>query len=148
MNFDRHASSGYMANWAARLFAKAIDTRLRPLGLTSAYMPVFFALIEHGELSQRALTEAAAVEQPTMAATLQRMARDGLVEKRPDPADGRGALYRLSKHGKEMSEKAREHGRAVHAAALEGMSEDERTAMLAALARVVANLDDLIRKDG
>lgn len=146
MNFERHHSSGYMTNWAARLFAKAIDMHLRPLGLSAAYMPVFFALVRGDELSQRALTEAASVEQPTMAATLRRMERDGLLERRPDPSDGRGTLYRLSERGIAMAGKAREHGRDVHAAALEGISEAESAAMLATLARVVANLERLTAK--
>lgn len=141
MNFDRGASAGYMSNWAARLFAKAIDVRLKPLGLSAAYMPVFFALVRGEELSQRALTAAAAVEQPTMAATLKRMERDGLLEKRPDPADGRGTLYRLSGRGMEMTAKVREYGRAINAAALEGLSEAESAAMLAALSKIVGNLE-------
>lgn len=141
MNFDRSASSGYMANWAARLFAKAIDVRLRPLGLSAAYMPVFFALVRGEELSQRALAEAASVEQPTMAATLKRMARDGLLVKRADPDDGRGSLYRLSEKGAEMSARVREAGREVNAAALAGMEDAESAALLAALGRVTANLE-------
>jgi MarR family transcriptional regulator for hemolysin len=141
MNFDRNASTGYMANWAARLFARAIDIRLKPLGLSAAYMPVLFALVRGEELSQRALTAAAAVEQPTMAATLQRMERDGLLTKRADPGDGRATLYRLSDQGVAMSAQVRQFGRAINAAALEGLSDDESAAMLAALTKVVGNLE-------
>lgn len=141
MNFDRNASAGYMSNWTARLFAKAIDTRLKPLGLSAAYMPIFFALVGGEELSQRALADAAAVEQPTMAATLKRMERDGLLERRNDASDGRVVLYRLSAHGLSVSAKVREFGRAINAAALEGLSEAEREAMLSALAKIVGNLE-------
>jgi len=141
MNFDRHASTGYMTNWCARLFARAIDTKLKPLGLAAAYMPIFFALVRGEELSQRALTEAASVEQPTMAATLKRMERDGLLEKRPDPADGRGTLYRLSARGMEMSATVRNFGREINAAALEGIDDVQAEAMLAALAKVAGNLE-------
>lgn len=147
MNFDRSASAGYMSNWAARLFARAIDVKLKPLGLSSAYMPVFFALVRGEELSQRALVAAAAVEQPTMAATLKRMERDGLLEKRPDPADGRGMLYRLSERGADVAAGVRNHGRAINAAALEGLSEAERTAMLAALGKIVGNLERWIEEN-
>lgn len=140
MQFDRDRSSGYMTNWAARLFARAIDLRLRPLGLSSAYMPVIFSLA-HGEaLSQRALTLAAAIEQPTMAATLKRMERDGLVVKRPDPNDGRGALYSLSPQGMELTQKVRAAGHAVNDRAMRGLSEAERRAYLDLLGRVVRNL--------
>ncbi len=141
MNFDRGQSSGYMTNWAARLFAKAIDARLKPLGLSSGYMPVFFALARGAELSQRALTEAASIEQPTMAATLSRMERDGLVSRRADPADRRSTLYALSDKGRQMSEKVREAGRSINAEALAGMSDDEQAAYLALLGRVVKNLE-------
>lgn len=140
MRFIRERSSGYMTNWAARLFARAIDLRLRPLGLSSAYMPVIFALA-HGEaLSQRALAEAASIEQPTMAATLARMERDGLVVKRPDPGDRRASLYSLAPRGKEMTERVRAAGHAVNAAAMDGLSGAEREAYLDLLGKVVANL--------
>lgn len=140
MQFDRVRSSGYMTNWAARLFARAIDLRLKPLGLSSAYMPVIFALA-HGEaLSQRALTLAAAIEQPTMAGTLKRMERDGLVIRQPDPKDGRGALYSLSPAGMELTQKVRAAGHAVNDQAMRGLSEAEQRAYLDLLGKVVGNL--------
>ena len=144
MNFERAASSGYMANWAARLFARAMDVRLKPLGLSSAYMPIFFALARGAELSQRALVEAAAVEQPTMAATLKRMERDGLIERRPDPADGRGALYRLSSKGKEISARVREAGHEVNAAALRGLDDAEAAEWLSTTGRIIGNLEECL----
>jgi DNA-binding MarR family transcriptional regulator len=145
MQFVREKSSGYMTNWAARLFARAIDARLKPLGLSSAYMPVIFALARGEALSQRALTEAASIEQPTMAATLARMERDGLVAKRPDANDRRSQLYSLTPAGMELTEKVRAAGHAVNAAAMEGLSDDEREAYLALLGKVVANLEKTTR---
>lgn len=141
MNFDRTASTGYMTNWAARMFARAIDSRLRPLGLSSGYMPVIFALANGAALSQRALTAAAAIEQPTMAATLSRMERDGLIEKRPDPGDRRSTLYSLSRAGLDMTTQVRAAGQAVNAAAMEGLSAAEREQYLRLLARVIDNLE-------
>ena len=141
MDFDRYTSSGYMTNWAARLFARAIDRRLKPLGLSSAHMPVFFALARGRELSQRQLVEAASVEQPTMASTLQRMDRDGLLSKRASPEDRRSTLYRLSEKGLAMMDQVRAAGHEVNALALSGMDEAEQTAYLALLAKAVGNLE-------
>ena len=143
MFYDRFRSSGYMTNWTARLLARAIDTRLRPIGMSSGYMPVMFALAHGASLSQRALTEFAAIEQPTMAATLARMERDGR-----DPADGRAWLYTLSDAGTAKSVKVREAGLEVNEAALAGMTPDERETFLATLARVVANLEKFIGDAG
>jgi len=141
MFYDRHRSTGYMTNWTARLLARAIDTRLKPIGMSSGYMPVMFALAHGAELSQRALVEFASIEQPTMAATLSRMERDGLIVRRPDPGDRRAWLYSLSEVGLEKSVAVREAGRSINEAALAGLSEVERDAFLAALAKVVSNLE-------
>lgn len=144
MFYDRFQSSGYMTNWAARMLARAIDMRLKPIGMSSGYMPVMFALAHGAALSQRALAEFAAIEQPTMAATLSRMERDGLILRRPDPRDGRAWLYSLSETGLRKSVKVREGGREVNEAALSGMSPPEREAFLAALAKVVSNLENFL----
>jgi len=146
MFFERGKSSGYMTNWAARLFARAIDLKLKPLGLSSAYMPVIFALAKGERLSQRALTLAAAIEQPTMAATLARMLRDGLVVKQPDPKDGRAVLYALSERGAQLTAEVRGAGHSVNDAAFAGLSEAEQAQFMATLGKVVHNLEQLVAR--
>lgn len=140
VRIGRDKSAGYMVNWAARLFARAIDRRLRPLGLSSAHMPVMFALGDGREMSQKALALAASIEQPTMAATLARMERDRLVQRRPDPADRRAALFSLTPFAAEKADAACAAAIEVNDVALCGMTPAERAAFLAMLARVVANL--------
>ena len=83
-------------NWAARLFRRLADQRLEPLGLSSGHLPVLTALMESEPMSQKALTERAAIEQPTMAATLGRMERDGIIERKPDPHDKRSFRFSLA----------------------------------------------------
>jgi len=141
MQFDRDKSAGYMTNWAARLFARAIDRRLKPVGLSCAHMPVMFALGDGRELSQKALAEAAAIEQPTMAATLSRMERDGLVQRRPDPRDRRAALFSLTPQAREKTGAVLAAAREVNARALGALDAAERALFLDMLARVVAALD-------
>ena len=60
--------------------------------VAAGYLPVFFALAA----TQTALASLAAIEQPTMAATLTRMERDSLIHRRPDPQDGRSSLISLT----------------------------------------------------
>lgn len=138
---DPHRSAGYMTNWAARLFARVMDKRLKPLGMSSGQMPVFFALSARPALSQKQLAEAAATEQPTMAATLARMQRDGLLVKRPNPKDGRSALYSLSPEALEKSGEIRAAVEEINAAALSGLNENERANYLAIMAKVVGTLE-------
>ena len=62
----------------------------------SEQLPVFFALADGKPQPQRELVRLAAVEQSTMAKTLARMERDGLIQRTPDPNDRRSALISLS----------------------------------------------------
>ena len=57
-------------------------------------------------LSQTALARWASVEQPTMANTLNRMERDGLIVRTPDPDDRRSALISLTKLGRQRASEA------------------------------------------
>ena len=59
-------------------------------------VPVFAAIGDGSAMTQKALAAQAVVEQPTMAATLSRMVRDGLVARLPNPKDARSALVSLT----------------------------------------------------
>ena len=144
MAVDPLQSIGYMANWSARLFARAMETRLRPLGLSPGQLPLFFALAANGPMSQKALLQIIGIEQPTMAATLARMERDGLVHRESDPRDGRSSFYSLTP-------KAAQHAVAVERAvndingiALEGVNEADRKVVLRVLNSAVESMKKLL----
>jgi len=85
-----------LINQYARVMAKQVDERLRPLGVTASQLPVLVALKGGGRLTQKALAETTGVEQPSMAQLLARMERDGLVRREPSPTDGRSSLVSLT----------------------------------------------------
>jgi DNA-binding MarR family transcriptional regulator len=143
MPFDRTRSAGYLTNWAARLFARAMDRRLAGSGVNAAYMPVFFALIAGPPLSQKELARQASVEQPTMAATLSRMERDGLLVRSPDPADRRSTLHALSPAAREKMKLVAAAGMGVNAEALSDLSEAEQVQFYDMLQRVVSRLEQM-----
>ncbi|HVV95406.1 MAG TPA: MarR family transcriptional regulator [Hyphomicrobiales bacterium] len=93
---DDDLSMGYLVHWAGRLLRRLADRKLKAIGLTSGHLPVVNALAQAEPMSQKALAEWASIEQPTMAATLARMERDGIVERRPDARDRRVALFSLT----------------------------------------------------
>lgn len=140
MTLDRHRSAGYMTNWGARLFATAIERRLKPRGIAAAYLPVFFALDAGRALTQKELAIAAAVEQPTMAATLARMERDGLIRRSPDPADGRSSSIALTETALQEVDAVRRATEEVNEVALAELDESERAAFLDMLGRVISAL--------
>jgi DNA-binding MarR family transcriptional regulator len=119
-------SVGYLMHWGARLLRRLADRRLKALGLSSAHLPVINALIDREALSQKALTEIAAIEQPTMAATLARMERDRLIERRPDPHDKRSALFSLTPATRKKIGAIRLAVQEVNGEALRGLPEAQR----------------------
>ena len=141
MVLKRESSAGYMCNWAARLFARELERQLAPSGIASAYMPVMFALADNKALTQKALARQAAVEQPTMAATLNRMARDGLIERRPDPADRRSALIMLTPLAQSKIETVEQVVRRINTLALAPLVPAEQQQFTALLGKVIAVLE-------
>lgn len=147
MFLKREESAGYMTNLAARLFARAIDARLKAVGFSSGHMPVLFALADGSECTQKVLAQVAAVEQPTMAATLARMQRDGLIARRPDPADGRASLFSLTPDALSRVGAVRDAAIAVNAKALSRLSEDEQRSFMEMLGRVAEALIEEIGEE-
>jgi MarR family transcriptional regulator for hemolysin len=136
--YRREESAGYLTNHAGRLFVRAIERRVA--GGAAGPMPVFFALIESEALTQKALAQFAAVEQPTMANTLARMERDGLIASTPDPDDRRSSLIRLTLLGRERAVAALTAAKTTNELALSALTARERTTYLGLLKRVIATL--------
>ena len=139
MSYRREESAGYLVNWAGRLFVRAIERRLA--GGSAGPMPVFFALADGGTMSQSALARWASVEQPTMANTLNRMERDNLIERTPDPNDGRSALIGLTRLGRQRAAEALASAQEVNVLALSGLKPAEREAFFDLLRRVATRLE-------
>ena len=132
---------GQLINRASRLLVRAGDARLRPLGLAGAQIPVVAMLKHHGPMTQKQLAEMAQIEQPSMAQTLVRMERDGLIERRADPADGRSSTVHLTALAMGKLPEAQKALNLGERKMLAGLDEAEAAVLLDLLQRVVANLE-------
>ncbi|WP_375392790.1 MarR family winged helix-turn-helix transcriptional regulator [uncultured Sphingomonas sp.] len=112
-----------------------------PLGLSSGYLPVLTALMPGERLAQKVLTERAGIEQPTMAATLGRMERDGVIEREPDPDDRRSALVRLTPQAIAQRAAITAAIDSVSAEALARVDEADRTRLRRILHDVIAAVE-------
>jgi DNA-binding MarR family transcriptional regulator len=140
MTFDKTRSAGFLANHMARLFAKGLLQAIGPLGLAPAQFMTLLALWEKDGLTQRELVERLDVEQATMANTLARMQRDGLIERRAHPEDGRSQSIYLTPRAAALREPATDAARAVNGVALGNLSEQERLMFLDLSRRVIEAL--------
>jgi DNA-binding MarR family transcriptional regulator len=137
----RDRSAGYLTNLAGRLFVRELARRLDAIGLSIGHMPVFAALGDGAAMTQKELATQAVVEQPTMAATLSRMERDGLVARQENPEDARSALVSLtpaalSKVG-ELSRVTAD----VNGIAVASLTRAERAEYLRLLGKIIAALE-------
>lgn len=138
--FSRTTSLGYLVHHAARLLERALAAEVVPHGAWPAYFPVLLALWEEDGRTQAELVYLVDVEQPTLANTLSRMERDGLVRRTPDPADRRVARIHLTARGRSLEETLTQGARRVNQRALRGLDAAQRAAALTALRQVIDNL--------
>lgn len=140
--WDPESTPTFWINHASRLLMRHFEQRLRPLNFGMAYLPVVIALEEQGDMLQKQLASCARVEQPTMAALLTRMERDGLILRKPHPDDKRSSQISLSTKAKTAMPQVREQLNEIVEQATQGFSDDERTVFIALLRRVAGNLSD------
>ncbi len=136
----RDNSAGFLANHMARLFAKGLQHRIKPIGLAPAQFMTLLELWEHDGIAQRDLIQKLDVEQATMANTLIRMERDGLIERRSHPEDGRSQSIHLTAKALALREAATAAARAQNEVALAGLAPEERRAFLDLMRRVIASM--------
>ena len=132
---------GEIVNRTARLLRRLADQRLAPLGLSAGHLPVLTALIRGEAMSQKALTEYAGIEQPTMAATLARMERDGVIERRPDPNDRRSVLFTLSARTRSQAAMIEAAIQKLSQEALDGVSPADEERLRHILATVAKSVE-------
>jgi len=137
----RRSSLGYQVNHLARLLAQALRARIAPHGVVPGQFAQLLALYEQDGQSQKELCERVRVEQPTMANTLRRMERDGLIRRLPDPSDGRRAVVMLTERARGLENALVDGARSVNSEATRGISDDEMAAFMATMSRIIRNLE-------
>src|SRR5690606_10293180 len=106
MEFDRKESAAYLANLLAKAASRALQARADGAGFAPGQFPVLLELWSGDGLTQRELLDRLDIEQATMANTLARMQRDGLISRRRHPKDKRAQLVFLTGRGKALRETA------------------------------------------
>lgn len=104
---------GRLLSAAARSVERDWDERLRAIGLSHAAVVAIDILIRTGPTGADTIARTARVQPQTMSRTLERMERDGLVERTPHPADRRRRVVSVTAAGRSAWETARHIEREV-----------------------------------
>lgn len=138
MTFDKTGSAGYLINHLARIFAQALAREVRPMGLAPGQFMVLLELWREDGLTQRDLVTRLDVEQPTLANTLARMERDGLVSRTPHPTDGRAQTIRTTARARALESPATAAADRVNRRLLAALPEGDREPFISAMRAVIA----------
>lgn len=137
MEFRKSQSAGYLLNHLARIFARGLSARIKPLGLTTGTFPALLELWEADGLTQKELVERLDIEQATMANTLSRMERDGLIVRKRDESDGRVQRVWLTERARDLRVPAVSAALDENAFELAGLSEAERAQFVALMQKLI-----------
>ena len=137
-------SAGYLMNHIARQFAILLGEGLKPLSIAPAQFPILLELWQKDGLSQQELVERADLKQATIANTLARMERDGLITREPNPDDARSRLIMLTEQARALQQQSTEIAKAINQTALSDLSADEQKLFLEMAAKIVARQQEMI----
>ena len=137
-------SAGYLMNHIARQFAILLGEGLKPLGISPAQFPILLELWQKDGLSQQELVERTDLKQATIANTLARMERDGLITREPNPDDARSRLIMLTEQARALQQQSTEIAKALNQTALSDLSADEQKLFLEMAAKIVARQQEMI----
>jgi DNA-binding MarR family transcriptional regulator len=106
--------------------------------LTPTALAALGSIDRHGPLTPSELAHIERVKRPTMTRTLSHLEAEGLVERTPDPADGRSALVAVNAAGRERLRRLRRRKNAYLARRMRDLPAED----VATLERAAAILED------
>ena len=130
-------SLGYLVNRAARSMAHQLAQELRPAGIGIGQWAVLLPLWARDGLSQAELSRVVAIEPPTTVRNIDRMVRDGLATRVPDPNDGRRTRIYLTERGRSLRDELIPKAVAVNTATLGRLTPAEGRILLRLLGKLV-----------
>ncbi|MDG2244581.1 MAG: MarR family transcriptional regulator [Rhodospirillaceae bacterium] len=140
MAIRRQDALGYQIGLLGRLFDRALESELTAFGVLPGQFPALVMLYQKDGLTQADLCQRINVEQPTMANTLNRMERDGLVQRVADPDDKRRTRIHLTDRAKEFKTELMIKARQVPAQAMTGMNTTDQDRVFHLIGQMIDNL--------
>ena len=141
---DTLRNFGFLIKDVARLYTRNFERHATELNLTLVQCKVLGYLQRNQGISQARLADLTDTGPMTLTRLLARMEADGLIERRPDPDDRRAHCLYLQPAALPVLEEIWRVSDRTRAETLEGLSNTERTQLMALVQKVHANLDTLL----
>jgi len=128
---------------AARRLHRDADARLTAeAGVTASQAAVLFLLLRRGERRMGAIGEVLALGAPAVTGLVGRMEKAGLVSRRKDAHDRRGALVDLTEAGRRAAERSDQVLRAFNSELSDRLGEEDAETVYQALTRLAASEEE------
>jgi MarR family transcriptional regulator, transcriptional regulator for hemolysin len=141
---DRIRNLGFLMKDVSRLWVRYFEQHADQIGMTLTQAKVLVFLSRNDGCTQARLAELCDTDPMTLVRVLDRMQKDGFLERRPDPSDRRVYRLFLKPSSDPILAEITRIGDRARGEALAGLSNDERTQLIVLLERVHANLLALI----
>lgn len=138
--YKHQAPLGYLIHEVARLMKRRFEEEAKIHGITLPQWRVLGQIAMNEGITQVQIATATEIDPMTVSGVLDRLDKRGLIDRYADPTDSRAKLARLTAEGEALYTTARKVGLAMYEASLEGVTEDEREALIGVLSRMRINL--------
>ncbi|GAB2784974.1 virulence master transcriptional regulator RovA [Halomonas shantousis] len=143
-----HKDIGFKLTRLPRMWRAIIDERLAPLGLTQTRWVTLYHLWRMGDgQPQCDLARAIGVEAPSLVRTLDQLAEQGLIERRPGAEDRRTKRVFLTTRATPLLQEIETIVDQVRQEMLEGLSQEDISTLDGLLTRIERNVLRLQSRD-
>jgi len=140
---DRQRNFGFLLKEVSRRYVNRFEVRAAEIPLNLAQAKALVRLEKNEGVSQARLAELAEVDPMTMVRILDRMEAEGLLERRPDPADRRARCLYLTAKAKPILGEIWRLSDEIRAEIFAGVSQAEREQFMSVLQRLYDNISQL-----
>ena len=135
---------GFLLKDVSRLWVRHFEQRATQLGMTLTHAKVLVFLSRNEGATQARLAELTDTDPMTLVRVLDRMEKDGWLERRPDPSDRRAYRLFLKRAADPVLAEINRIGDKARGEALTGLSPEDRAHLLTSLEHIQANLVELV----
>jgi len=147
LQYEFEESMGYWICSVSHAYRRVLNAELEKQGITYRQWEVLAWIAFEGELSQVELAERLGIEAPTLVGILDRMERDGWLDRYSCPNDRRRKRIRATKKAEAVWVKMVECARKVRGIAKAGLSQAELDSLRSICDRIRGNLEQATRAE-
>ena len=144
---DAETNAGFLIHDVSRMMRAWFDARAQALGLTRAQWRVLVHLAAREGANQKTLSEILEIDTVTLGRHIDRLERDGWLERRPDPEDRRAWRLHLLPAAHPMMERMERLAEETMGIALDGLSAEDRAQFIDVLTHIKENLTSASHAD-